>query len=87
MRTYTLEIIGITVTVDDEGNWKVIDNPKQLDGEGLLELLEDVELGVYPPPTFPRGMHYVAGAIEKMEAKLLKVEPPFEYDDDPNIVY
>ena len=88
MRTYTLEIIGITVTVDDEGNWKVVDNPKQLDEEGLLELLEDVELGVHPPPTFPPGMHYVAGAIENMKAKLLKVDPPFDYDnDDPNMVY
>ncbi|MDE2836708.1 MAG: hypothetical protein OXL97_04275 [Chloroflexota bacterium] len=86
-RIYKLEVMGAIVTVDDEGNWRVVDNPKQVDEESITVLLDDACLDLLWVPTFPPGMHYVAGAIENMDAKLLGVDPPFEYSDDPNIVY
>ena len=84
MHTDTLEVRDATVTVDDEGNWKVID-PGGYHSESLLFLLQGVEIGVYPPPTLPQGAWYVQGAIEKMGAKMVSVDPPIEYE--PGRVY
>ena len=77
MHTYTLQIGKAIVTVDDEGNWQIVDNPGGHD-ESLLFLLQGIEIGVYPPPTLPKGAWYAQGAIEKMGARMVSVDPPIE---------
>ena len=84
MHTWTLEIGKATVTVDDEGNWKIVDNPNGHD-QSLLLLLQGVELGVYAPPTLPRGAWYAQGAIETFGAKVVHIDPPIE--SEPGRVY
>ena len=84
MRIYTLEVDGVTVTVDDEGIWKIIANPNQLNEEMLLTFLYDARASS-SMATFPPGMTYVRAAVEEMDAKLISIDPPFEFD--PNMVY
>ena len=79
MHTYTLQIAKATVTVDDEGNWQIVDNPGGHD-ESLLELLGSLGIGVHPLPTLPEGTKYVKDAIDTMGAKMVGVDPPIEYE-------
>ena len=83
-RIYKLEVMGAIVTVDDEGDWKVVDNPKEIDKESILILLHtagEYELPLIP--TFPSGLSYAAWAVDKMDGKLLEIDPPFQYEELP----
>ncbi len=80
MYTWTLKIGKATVTVDDEGNWQIVEGH-----ESLLELLNGIERGVTKPGGLPEGSRYVQAAIDRFGAELVGVDPPMEHD--PGMVY
>ena len=80
-RIYKLEVMGAIVTVDDEGDWKVIEKSEQIDEESVLLLLQWACMDPIWVPTFPDGVAYANCAINDMEGKLLEIDPPFS--DEP----
>ena len=68
----------MAVTVDDEGNWKIVDNPNGHD-QSLLLLLQGVELGVYAPNYPSPGSVVCAGGNQTtFGAKVVHIDPPIE---------
>ncbi len=69
---------GVTLEVDDQNRWSVVESDVELPDE-FLALLPSLGWAGSPSGGFPGHTRYANGVLETFGGELISITPPFEY--------